>query len=317
VKVLLSFDIEVWCGGWARLDETFPAAFDRYVYGRSSQGEYALPKTLEMLNACGLRGVFFVEPLFAARFGLHHMLTIIDLIRNAGQDVQLHLHPEWTDEISPAIIPDNRVKRQHMSYYTLVEQSALIARGKQMLLEAGAGPVNAFRAGNFGCNRDTFRALGENDIGFDSSLNANYEVSGADLCDGPWRLLPSVIEGISSFPVSLVGDGLGKTRSAQVGGCSFAELRDAIENAAMAGHDEFVIVSHNFEMLKPNSAQPDPVVVRRFARLCRYLGDNSQHLPTALYSDCRVGSSRSEAAPPRVGLSATLQRHFEQLLRRF
>lgn len=60
MKVLLSFDIEVWCGGWARLDETFPAAFDRYVYGRSSQGEYALPKTLEMLNACGLRGVFFV-----------------------------------------------------------------------------------------------------------------------------------------------------------------------------------------------------------------------------------------------------------------
>jgi peptidoglycan/xylan/chitin deacetylase (PgdA/CDA1 family) len=42
----------------------------RALYGRSPAGDYALPKTLEILDRNGLKGVFFVEPLFAARFGV-------------------------------------------------------------------------------------------------------------------------------------------------------------------------------------------------------------------------------------------------------
>ena len=147
MKVLLTFDVEVWCNSWTDLDQVFPAAFERYVYGHSKHGDYALPKTLEILNAHGLQGVFFVEPLFAARFGERYLRVIVDMIHDAGQDIQLHLHPEWTDEISPAIISNNSVKRQHLIHYTGDEQTALIAYGKQ-LLEAAAGPVNAFRAGS-------------------------------------------------------------------------------------------------------------------------------------------------------------------------
>lgn len=317
MKVLLTFDVEVWCSGWDRLEEAFPGAFERYVYGRSAQGDYALPKTLEILNAHALRGVFFVEPLFAARFGIRYLKTIIDLICDAGQDVQLHLHPEWTDEISPAIIPDSRVKRQHLSNYTLDEQTALIAHGKRMLLEAGLGAISSFRAGNFACNRDTFRALRANDIGIDSSLNACYDVSGSDLPDETWRSTPSILEGVSSFPVSLFADGLGKVRPVQLAGCGFRELREAIESAAAAGQPELILVSHNFEMLKPNRSQPDRIVVRRFENLCRFLGENRDRLPTAVYSECSVGDRSVAKAHPRVGLRATAGRHFQQLLRRF
>ena len=58
MNVYLSFDIEVWCNGWKDLDGQFPASFERYVYGRSSRGDYALPKTLEILERNGLKGVF-------------------------------------------------------------------------------------------------------------------------------------------------------------------------------------------------------------------------------------------------------------------
>lgn len=317
MKVLLTFDVEVWCNGWDHLDEVFPSAFERYVYGRSTHGDYALPKTLEILNANRLQGVFFVEPLFAARFGARYLRTIVDLIRDAGQDVQLHLHPEWTDEISPPVIPDSKVKRQHLSYYTLDEQTALIAYGRRLLLEADAGSVSAFRAGNFACNRNTFRALRANDIRIDSSLNAFYDISGTDLRDGAWRSIPSVLEGVECFPVSLFADGLGKVRPVQVAGCGFGELRDVIESAAMAGHPEFVVVSHNFELLKPNSSQPDLIVVRRFENLCRFLGENRDLLPTAVYSECSVGDPSVGRAQPRAGLGATIGRHIEQLYRRF
>ncbi len=63
MKVYLTFDVEIWCNGWDDLDGRFPSSFERYVYGRSRHGDYALPKTLEILAGTGLTGVFFVEPL--------------------------------------------------------------------------------------------------------------------------------------------------------------------------------------------------------------------------------------------------------------
>ena len=129
MNVYLTFDVEIWCDGWDNLDGRFASSFQRYVYGRSSKGDYALPKTLEILDRYGLKGVFFVEPLFAARFGVEHLATIVQLIRAGRHDIQLHLHPEWTDEIRPLPFPGASKKRQHMSYYSCEEQTALITLG--------------------------------------------------------------------------------------------------------------------------------------------------------------------------------------------
>ncbi|SDO41411.1 hypothetical protein SAMN05216303_1011358 [Rhodoferax sp. OV413] len=315
MNVYLTFDIEVWCNGWNDLDRAFPACFERYVYGHSAHGDYALPKTLELLNQHGLKGVFFVEPLFAARFGQPYLDTIVGLIRAAGQDVQLHLHPEWTDEALQPLIPDCASKRQHLSYYTLEEQTTLIACGKQMLEAAGSGPITAFRSGSFAANQDTFTALHRNQLLLDSSLNRCHAVSAPDLLQG--RDLESVfaVDGVTSFPVTVFQDGFGKDRPAQVGACSFAEMRDALWSAQRAGMAHFVLVSHNFEMLKPGLSQPDWVVVKRFAQLCAFLG---QHRDTFTVGSFGPASAIGPAkvSQPRVGWTSTARRYVEQALRR-
>lgn len=61
MNVYLTFDIEVWCNGWDNLDSVFPGNFERYVFGSSQHGSYALPKTLEILNRHGLKGVFLLS----------------------------------------------------------------------------------------------------------------------------------------------------------------------------------------------------------------------------------------------------------------
>lgn len=94
MRLILGFDIEIWCSGWDRLDEEFPRAFERYVYGDSRTDGGALPRTLEMLLRHGLRGVFFDEPLFAARFGIRYLREIVDLIGSYIQQIELHLHSE-------------------------------------------------------------------------------------------------------------------------------------------------------------------------------------------------------------------------------
>jgi hypothetical protein len=69
-QVLLTFDVEIWCASWSDLDRGFPDAFGRYIYGPTASGDYGLPFALRVLGDHGLRGTFFVEPLFATRFGI-------------------------------------------------------------------------------------------------------------------------------------------------------------------------------------------------------------------------------------------------------
>lgn len=318
MNVFLTFDIEVWCNDWNALDERFPTAFERYVYGRSGAGEYALPKTLEILNKHGLRGVFFVEPLFAARFGVRHLETIVSMIRSAGQEVQLHLHAEWTDEIQPQVFPEKPFKRQHLFHYSLEEQIQLLRMGLDLLREAGANEVNAFRAGSFGANRDTLRAVQACGLRYDSSLNMCARVSGRDIRDAEPFFFPRQDDALRLVPMTVFRDGRGRLRPAQVGACSFAELKDALEWSQTNGHDCFTILSHNFEMLRAGSSKPDRIVANRFEELCRYLGEYRSTLPTQnFHAPLHWTEQAHGQVLAHCRRTATLRRLIEQALRRF
>jgi len=317
MRVYLTFDIEVWCRSWETLDADFPWAFNRYVFGRSSHGSYALPKTLDILARNDVHGVFFVEPLFAARFGLEYLERIVTLIQEAGQEVQLHLHPEWTDEIRPPLLEDVARKRQHLSYYTQAEQTILIRKGVELLKEAGVEQVSAFRAGSFAANADTYAALSANGIRFDSSLNATSAISAPDIQRERRAFRPCRIGDVSVYPITAFIDGFGRTRHAQVGACSSLELEQMLEGYAANGMEDIVIFSHNFEMLRPSSCEPDFIVARRFERLCQVLGTNGTYTAAGFPVANELRGDRQPASLPRAGLWATSQRYAEQAMRDF
>ena len=318
MRVHITFDVEVWCGSWSNLDQNFPAAFERYCYGHSAAGNYALPKTLEIMNANGLRGVFFVEPLFSARFGKRWLETIVKLIQGAGQDVQLHLHPEWTDEISPPMIDNVAVKRPYLASYTEAEQTALIAAGRRLLEAAKGSAVTVFRAGSFAANRDTYRALAANGLYQDSSLNAYYDYSAGTLEDMHRFSSRRKVGAVQVYPVTVFRDGFGRQRAAQLNGCSFGELRDALLCAHRAGVSHFVIVSHNFEMLKPGTSDPDRYVVKRFEKLCSYLSAERERFEVGVFESGPMVAEAAAVEPrPTTGPWVTAQRFVEQALRKF
>lgn len=317
MQVHLSFDIEVWCNGWASLDQSFPAAFERYVYGRSPQGAYALPRTLEIMQEHGLRGVFFVEPLFSLRFGQRYLRTITELISQAGQDVQLHLHPEWVDEIRPPLLADVAHKRQHLTHYRREEQAALLRAARDTLQAVLSTDVYAFRAGSYAVNQDTYQALNEVGLRVDSSLNDLFDYSAGSIAPPGTLSSLSQVAGVSTYPVTSFTDGFGKPRPMQVGACSFAEMRDVLDSAHDAGLAHLVLVSHNFEMLRPGSSLPDPVVVRRFEDLCAFLAAHPQRFQVGSYPrGPRPFQAQPRTVRPRAGWSATVRRHVEQALRR-
>lgn len=317
VRVHLTFDVEVWCAGWDRLDQSFPAAFERYVWGRSKSGDYALPRNLEILRRYGLSAVFFVEPLFSHRFGAQHLRTIVDLIQSADQDVQLHIHPEWVDEISPGLIPDCAAKRQHLTLYTRDEQRALIVAAKQALAAASGRPVDAFRSGGYSVNLDTYRALADAGIRIDSSLNPTYNYSGGSLGSQADMAACQRIEGVEVHPVSVFQDGFGRLRHLQIGACSFAEMKSVLDQAHEAGVQEVVLVSHNFELLKPGRQDPDRVVERRFDALCAYLARHPERFAVQPFKAGEIDVTNSACSTDlHTGYGATVRRLVEQAVRR-
>lgn len=319
MKVVLTFDVEIWCGGWDGLDQRFPTSFDRYVFGRSSAGDFALPRTLAILKRHGLRGVFFVESLFAARFGIGPLRTIVDMIGSAGHEIQLHLHPEWADEASPALVPSVGVKRPYMHQYSCEDQRALIKAGMALLREAGAPSSVAFRSGGFAAGHTTFGALASCGIKLDFSIDATMPNSVPE-----WRghgrdlVTPQSIDGVNCYPMAVFRDGFGRLRHAQVGACSGKELTEAMDRALNLGWESFVVLSHNFEMLKPGTAEPDVTVVRRFEALCAYLEHASGTLPVHVTSALRDPDKTIHRVVqlPVVSRGATARRIFEQLSRR-
>jgi hypothetical protein len=316
MRVVLTFDVEVWCKSWKSLDMDFPKAFSRYVYGRSKAGDYALPHTLKILKRNNLKCVFFVEPLFAARFGRKYLDTIVMLIREAGHDVQLHLHPEWADEIYPPPLPDIPGKRQHLCHYSQDEQIWLIALGKDLLQQAGGAPPTAFRAGSFAANRDTFVALAKNGILQDSSIDATRPYSVADMREFLNVQPHSKIGAVEVYPLSVFRDGIGRLRQAQIGACSAAELVQAMYRAQKIGWSHFVVLSHNFEMLKPGLTDPDWIVVHRFEQICSFLGRHKDSFSVGNFDGVKSDASSAPIAMPQVGLTATGRRYAEQALRR-
>lgn len=317
VNVFLTFDIEVWFGGWKDLDAKFPAAYERYIYGRSAAGNYALPKTLEILDRHGLKGVFFVEPLFAARFGVEHLATIVDMIRAAGHDLQLHLHAEWCDELRPLPFPGAHRKRQHLHFYTLEEQTTLIRMGLELFRQVGCTDVRAFRAGSFGVNADTYRALDACGIHLDFSLNKACSFSGPDLRETIDMLNPTRIGTVQCIPLTVFRDGFGHTRAAQIGACSAAEMGDLLKSAQRSGVGQVVMLSHNFELLKPDLPDPDGIVVRRFEKLCTFLAARRDEFTVSTVAMLPTSDVPVRAGPMlATGVPATLVRYGEQLARR-
>lgn len=276
LDVFFTVDMEIWCGGWKDIDAKFPRAFQQYVYGRTPKGEYGLRYKLQRLRDHGLLGVFFVEPLFATRFGIEPLAEIIGLIKEYGQEVQLHMHPEWVDESTHPLLPEPMRKRPFMREFSLKDQTTLIAKGIQLIDDAGGGRVNAFRAGSFGFNRDTLSALAANNIAFDSSYNASYFGLESGLAPDELLVEPFQSNGVMEFPMTVFDDGTRSLRHTQLGAISSREMEGLLWQSLKQGRKTFVILSHNFELLNRARDQADEVVVDRFNRLCHFLDKNRE-----------------------------------------
>lgn len=316
LEVFFTVDVEIWCDGWVNIDQKFPGAYRKYILGPTPDGDFGLPYQLRVLKDHGLLGTFFVEPLFSTRFGKQPLEEIVGLIKENGQEVQLHLHSEWVDESLEPLIPDSTRKRQFLFQYSLEEQKRLIEAGISLLTSAGATEVNAFRAGSFGFNLDTLRALAANGISFDSSYNATLFGPTSGVMPNRIVIEPIEYEGVFEYPMTVFKDGIGSLRHAQLTACSYSEIEHLLFQALEEQRNAFVILFHNFELLSPSKTRPDRIVIDRFMKLCKFLEKNRDSFCVKGFRELHPTVVPAHTIPLKVDFWRTANRLVEQVYRR-
>ena len=276
LNVFITVDTEIRAGQADLTQTELRCIMDRDIYGKTSVGDYGLPFLLRTLNAHGLLSACFVEPIFASAVGTEALADVVGLVREAGHEVQLHTHTEWVEEL-PEILGPGRIG-ENMKDFTEDEQYRLIDVGLSNLRSAGIDDVRAFRAGNYGADFNTLRALARHGIPFDTSYNHYYLGSPCGLLTESPLLQPAKLEGVVEIPVNFFHDWPGHYRHTQICACSFDELTSMLKLAWKRGWYSFVIVCHSFELLNPSRTGHDPTVVKRFEGLCRFLADHERRL---------------------------------------
>lgn len=279
------------------------------VNGRCDRGEYGVAYKLERFAEFGIEAVFFVDPMPGLIYGSQIVADIVGPILEHGQEVQLHLHSEWLEFLTEGEFAG--LSARNMGDLPLADQKRLLARGRQMLMDAGAPEPNAFRAGNYGANDDTLQALGELGFHYDSSYNAAY--AGGDCrITADHQTRSFVRHGITEVPISGLFDRPDQIRPAQICALSLREMKEAMAGAEAEEAGFFNIVSHSFELISRRTGRLNKTVRNRFDGLCRHIAE-SPGLQTCGFHSLQL-SAGDGPTPIEPDMMRTMARIGEQAM---
>ena len=303
-----------------------PLGYDLRVWGRfaNHDEELGVPLIMRELEAEGLSGTFFVEPLGARFFGVDGLAAVCRAIRARGHDVQLHAHPM---QQRPRFRSDGvAAPADDMHAYDVDGQARLLEDGLAILAEAGVprADVRAFRAGNFGADERTWEAMARAGLTVSSCLNPSYSRRN---CKIPWRGNPGLFDtgkGVFELPISNFSDGNGGFRHLQIMAVSLAEMKDYLAQARALGIAEVTLFTHSFEFfyiddLPKRRAALSRINLARLRGLARFLRAHADEFEVETVGAlARRGPTPSPpvAALPRPKRLHTLGRLVEQLRKR-
>ncbi|MFM0007003.1 polysaccharide deacetylase [Paraburkholderia dipogonis] len=130
----------------------------RLMWGEHENGTAGVREMCAIGDEFGVKHVFFVD-LCGAYKQLDQSLEVVRWLDAAGQDVQLHTHPEY---LPHEFWTEHGLERrpEYMNQYKDDARAEFVLRHfGSLITEATGKSLNAFRAGSFRWNASTIRAL--------------------------------------------------------------------------------------------------------------------------------------------------------------
>ncbi|WP_019831367.1 polysaccharide deacetylase family protein [Sphingomonas sp. PR090111-T3T-6A] len=311
--VLISVDTELSAGRRAR-GQGVRENFESSILGRCPAGDFGIGWQMDCLDHHGLKGVFFVDPMPALVHGEQVVADIVGPIRARGHEVQLHIHTEWLRWANSSPVAGRL--GHNIGDFDLDDQTRLLSLARDLLVRAGAPQPIAFRAGNYGADDNSLRALAALGVAWDTSVNPAYLGGDCRISVAQGQVGAVEKEGVSLLPVSGFFDRPRHFRPAQICAASGMEMRAALLHAAETGQPAFVIVTHSFEMLSRDRQRPNRSVMARFDSMCRTIADHPS-LRTSGFADLDrsevLGGDRQQERLP-ANLLRTGLRFADQLI---
>jgi hypothetical protein len=291
------------------------ANFASSIHGECADGSFGIGWQMAQMEARGLKGVFFVDPLPSLVYGEAWLADVVGPIVARGHEAQLHIHTEWLAWAKDS--PVEGRQGQNLADFCLEDQKVLLGLAIDMLMRAGAPRPIAFRAGNYGADDNSLRALAELNLMWDSSVNAPYLGGACRIELGADQVSAVERHGIIEIPVAGLNEPTGQVRPAQICALSAREMREALGHAADHQHAAFVIVTHSFEMLSRDRKRANGAVIARFEAMCDAIAADPQ-LVSAGFNDLDATVFRSPPSQQLTRLGPnrlrTLARMAEQAL---
>jgi hypothetical protein len=266
---------------------------------------------VRLLQARHWSGTFFLDVYEHQIWGKPAMQKIAVELRDAGQDVALHTHPQWVYD--PA--------RWAMHQYSLDEQTTIVRDGVRLLEEWTGQRVVSHRAGAYTADERTLIALQRNGVPIDSSLFWQYPHNRL----GPLGLphnQPSQYGGVFEIPVTAY---LREDRPNIFSGAlapvsairkidpnwfvDAGEVKSAIDGALSANVPVLVVFLHSFSFMTAPTRAGVPVADRHAIEMFRVIVDQiaSHRLPVVtmreLAEDMPAVPSTEADVVPRVTVS--------------
>lgn len=268
--------------------------------------ENGLGFLLDTFRHHGIAATFFVETLQSAFFGDAPMGRMVERILQAGQDVQLHLHPCWRSFHDPgwreairSAPPDDGCDGR-----TDAEMQDILREGLASLERIGVPRPLALRTGNLRADRATYRAMEACGLPLASNLGiALFRPAdpALQLAGGRHRIGQVLEVPVLTYTQLAVGSRR-FARLLTTTATSSAETEALLWQARQEGVPTVVLLTHPFEFIKGDRLDParqrtNRINQRRMERLCAFIAGHEAEFAAVSFGQAAPAWLASSPVP--------------------
>ncbi len=266
--------------------------------------EQGLGFLLDTFDKYQIDASFFVECANYFYFGDEPMQSLVRRIQQAGQDVQLHIHPVWLSFIKEAqlgVFPrnDNCANR---TFNELFQAFKLCIE----IFERWTGhqPL-AIRTGSLWADLNVYKVMEKLAIPMASNIGM-----GVFKPESPQLHLDSgrhLIHNVMEMPIfTYQDDNLGgreHKKSLQITSCSWPEMKKILYKARAENIESLIILTHPFEFIKKADFQYKKVTKNRvnqnrLIKLCQFVNEHDQDFVSTTFTQSHQDWCESELTQP-------------------
>ncbi len=307
-EVCITIDTEFSIAGHFNDPEKYKPLADPVVYCHDGTDEQGLGFMLKTFDRFGIKASFFVEAANSFYFGDAPMQRVVDRLIQAGQDVQLHIHPVWLSFDQPSArggFPRN----DDCDKRSFEDLKLAFSKCIEVFERWTGHPPLAIRTGSLRSDENVYHVMHELGIPLSSNIALGVfspRQKALHKLNGRHNLF-----GVMELPVFTYQDsrfrGNPHLKSLQITSCSWPEMKHLLWKARKSGVRSIVILTHPFEFVKKSDFQytrlhRNRINQRRLEQLCEFIASHPGDFKATTFTSSFDHWTNSEESERKIAI---------------